>query len=68
MAKQVYKDYYKLRQLLLMEEFKMCLQSDVKMYLDEQKADSLHQAVVLANDYSLMHRCAFLKFESQYLA
>ena len=35
-AKQVDNDYNKLRQLILIEEFKKCLQSDVKMYLDEQ--------------------------------
>ena len=29
------------------------------MYLDEQKADGLHQAVVLADDYSLTHKTAF---------
>ena len=58
-AKQVDKDYCKLRQLLLVEEFKKCLQSDVKMYIDEQKADSLHQAAVLADDYSLTHKMTF---------
>ena len=61
MAKQVDKDYHKLR--LLVEEFKTCLQSDVKMYLNEQKADNLHQAAVLADDYSLTHRSAFSTFE-----
>ena len=57
-AKQVDNDYPKLRQLLV-EEFKKCLQSDVKMYLDEQKTDSLHQAAVLADDYSLTHKMTF---------
>ena len=57
-AKQVDNDYPKLRQLLV-EEFKKCLQSDVKMYLDEQKTDSLHQAAVLVDDYSLTHKMTF---------
>ena len=35
-AKQVDNDYNKLRQLMLIKEFKKCLQSDVKMHLDEQ--------------------------------
>ena len=48
-----------------MEEFKKCLQGDVKMYLDEQKADSLHQAAVLADDYSLTHQSSFLRHEQQ---
>ena len=50
-AKTVEKDFCKLRQLLLVEEFKKCLHSDVKMYLDKQKADSLHQAAMLADGY-----------------
>ena len=29
------------------------------MYLDEQKTDSLHQAAVLADDYSLTHKMTF---------
>ena len=63
-AKQVDNDFRKLRQLLLVEEFKKCLESDVKMYLDEQKADNLHQAAVLADDYSLTHKTTFpSKFE-----
>ena len=51
-AKQVDNDYHKLRQLLLVEEYKKCLQSDVKMYLDEQNADSFQQAAVLTDDYT----------------
>ena len=58
-AKQVDNDFHKLRQLLLVEEFKKCLESDVKMYLDEQKVASLHQAAVLADDYSLTHKTTF---------
>ena len=64
-AKQVENDFNKLRQLILIEEFKKCLQSDVKMYLDEQKADGLHQAAVLADDYSLTHKSTFLRLELQ---
>jgi len=58
-AKQVDKVFHKLQQLLLVEEFKNCLQSDVKMYLDEQRADSLYQAAVLVDDYSLTHKTTF---------
>jgi len=64
-AKQVDKDYDKLQQLILLEEFKKCRQSDLKVYLDEQKADSLHQAAVLADDYSLTHKNSFLRADQQ---
>jgi len=39
-AKVVGKNFNKLKQLMLVEEFKKCLHSDVKMYLDKQNADS----------------------------
>ena len=35
------------------------------MYLDEQKADGLHQTAVLADDYSLTHKQSFLQGEQQ---
>ena len=35
------------------------------MYLDEQKADGLYQAAVLANNYSLTNKQSFLRGEQQ---
>ena len=53
------KDFEKLRQLILVEEFKACMPTSIKTYIDEQKVTTLHQAAVLADDYSLTHRNAF---------
>ena len=53
------KDFGKLRQLILVEEFKSCLPSNIKTYVDEQKADSLQKATVLADDYLLTHQGTF---------
>jgi len=39
-AKTVEKDFNRLRQLVLVEEFKKCLQSEANMYLNEQEADT----------------------------
>ena len=58
-SKEVAKDFEKLRQLILLEEFKSCLPSNIKTYVDEQMADSLQQAAVLADDYSLTHQGTF---------
>jgi len=60
-TKPVDHDYHKLRQLLLVEEFKKCLPSDFKMHRDEQKAaaGSLHQAAVIADSFSLTNKTAF---------
>ena len=37
-SKEVQKEFGKLRQLVLMEEFKNCLPSDIKTYLDGQRS------------------------------
>ena len=60
-SKGVDGDFNRLRQLLMMEEFKNCLPSDIRTYLDEQKVDNLHEAVVYAKDYSLTHTTSFGK-------
>ena len=49
-------DFVKVRQLVLVEEFKNCASCDVKTYLDEKKVESLKEAAVLADDYVLTHR------------
>ena len=54
-------EYAKLRELILIEEFKSCLSPEVKTYLDEQKVETLQRAATLADDYSLTHRKVFLK-------
>ena len=57
-SKEVAQDFTKLRQLILIEEFKGCLPTGVKTYIEEQKAESI-QAARLADDYSLTHRGSF---------
>ena len=54
-SKEIVKDFEKLCQLILTEEFKSCLHNNIKTYIDEQKAESLQQAAVLTDDYSLTH-------------
>ena len=44
---------------MILEEFKGCLPTEIKTYLDEQKVDNLHQAATQANDYALTHRGSF---------
>lgn len=64
-AKEVAHNFDKLRQLILLEEFKSCLLPHLKTYLDEWKVDNLHQAAVLADDYSLTHKGTFTKSEHE---
>ncbi|XP_065894244.1 uncharacterized protein [Dysidea avara] len=59
LSKNVDKNYVQLRQLVLVEEFKNCLPTELKTYIDEQKGENLHQAAVLADDYTLTHKPVF---------
>ena len=52
-------DYPKLRQLMLVEEFKRCINSDVKSFLDEKEVETLEKAARLADDYTLTHKVSF---------
>ncbi|KAJ8021034.1 hypothetical protein HOLleu_40788 [Holothuria leucospilota] len=45
-----------LRQLLLVEEFKRCVNDDIKTHLEENKADKLKEVANLANQYPLTHK------------
>ena len=62
-SREVTGQFEKLRQLVLVEEFKACVPVNIKTYIDEQKATTLQQAAMLADDYSLMHQSAFLPTE-----
>ena len=46
---KVNKDHYTLRQLVLIEEFKRCIHSDVRTFIDKQKAETLEDAAQLAD-------------------
>lgn len=48
--------YEKLRELILIEEFKNCLGTDIRTFVNDQKADKLMEAARLADNYSLTHK------------
>ena len=57
--KQRKSDYAKLRQLMLVEEYKWCIPSDVKAFLHEKKVEILDVAARLADDYALTHKASY---------
>ena len=59
-SKKVGSDHAKLRQLMLVEEFKRCINSDVEAFLDEKEVETLDLATRLADDYSLTHKPSFV--------
>ena len=57
----VEEDFKKLRELMLLEEFKNCLPSEVKTYIEEKRTATLCQATVQSDDYSPTHKTSFGK-------
>lgn len=55
-SSQEVKDFANLREMILLEEFKSCLHSDLRTYLDEQKVVDLHKGAVLADEFALNHK------------
>ena len=58
--KKIGSDYSKLRQFMLVEEFKRCINSDVKSFLDEKEVKTLEKVARLADDYTLPHKVSFV--------
>ena len=53
-------DHAKLRQLMLVEEFKWCIISDVRAFLNEKEVENLYLAARLADDYFMTNRLLLL--------
>jgi len=54
-------DFAKLRQAILLEEFKNQVSNEIRTYLEEQHVDTIEAAARLADDYSLTHKPQFKK-------
>ena len=44
----------------IFEEFKRCINSDVKAFLNEREVENLETATRLADDYALTHKASFV--------
>ena len=55
-SKEIGQDFKKLKQMVLLEEFKDKVQPDIRSHLDEQKVEELEKAAVMADDYALTHK------------
>ena len=55
-SKEVSQDFKKLKQMVLLEEFKDKVRPDIRSHLDEQKVEELEKAAVMADDYALTHK------------
>jgi len=59
-SKKIKKEYKKLRELFLVEEFKRCIHVDIRTFINEQQAKTLTDAARLADDFSLTHKMSHL--------
>ena len=55
-SKEIGQDFKKLKQMVLLEEFKDKVRPDIRSHLDEQKMEELEKAAVMADDYALTHK------------
>ncbi len=56
LTKNIGEDYTKLRQLMLLEEFKRQIHEDIRMYLEELKVNDLYEAAKIADEYAMNHK------------
>ena len=52
-------NFSKLRELVLVEEFRSCVSREIKLYTEELKIDTLSAAAVAADEYVLSHQNTF---------
>ena len=55
-SKEIGQDFNKLKQMVLLEEFKDKVRPDIRSHLDEQKGEELEKAAIMADDYALTHK------------
>ncbi|XP_071959886.1 uncharacterized protein [Antedon mediterranea] len=58
-------EFGKLRELMLVEEFKSCSPTEVRTHLEEQKVDDLRKAASVADNYVLTHKVVDTKSVSK---
>ena len=55
-SKEIGQDFKKLKQMVLLEEFKDKVRPDIRSHLDEQKVEELEKAAIMADDYVVTHK------------
>ncbi|VDI66445.1 Hypothetical predicted protein [Mytilus galloprovincialis] len=58
-SKKTDNNFDNLRQLMLLEEFKQCVHLDLKTHLDDKTVESIHDAAVISDNYTLSHKRSF---------
>ena len=64
-SKEIGQDFKKLKQMVLLEEFKDKVRPDIRSHLDEQKVEELEKAAIMADDYALTHKMSSISGNPQ---
>ena len=64
-SKEVDQDFEKLKQMILLEEFKGRARPDISSLLDEPKVEELEKAAVMADNYALTNKMSSKSGNSQ---
>ena len=59
-------DFQKIRQVILIEQFKNCLFTDLSTHLDDKNVSSINEAAVMSDSYALTHKRNFIKQRQGY--
>ena len=59
-SREIGQDFKKLKQMVLLEEFKDKVRPDIRSHLEEQKVEEPEKAAVMADDYALTHKMSLV--------
>ena len=65
LSEDINKEYKRLRKLMLLEEFKRCINNDIRTFINKQKPKDLTTTACLADEYSLIHKVSTNKTHTQ---
>lgn len=55
-SKNIVDEHDRLRQLILIEEFKGCVPENTKIYIEERKVDTVYEMSTLSDEYAITHK------------
>ena len=65
LSEKIHPEYKRLRELILLEEFKKCITTDICTFINQQKPKDLTAAARLADEFSLTHKFSAHRSQSQ---
>ena len=64
-SEKINRNHEKLRQIILVEEFKRCVHADIRTFINKQKGETLADAARVADDFYLSHKISYVNQTKQ---